>query len=328
MNDDVREHKRMSNQPDDIRQWIQELISRSAADNMQNLKRFEEMLRRTLRGEGDPTALREEYLRFAQQESSRYINDLTRVGLSFYNTLLELNRHYNDRFFEHVLKEQRNAPGGAEKAAPRVIPMALSGPLGGDASRSFVIENQRGEPAAVSFLVSEFTSQDGAASFRPPLQLSPARFSLKPGEERVVGLQIPLLKEFFVPGQVYEATVIVSGFEDLQLQLQVRADPPPAPAAEAAPPARRGPVFQPVEETPVPPAAAAAPPPEAAPPADDLGQVKGIGPATVRKLHAGGIRTFARLADCAPGDLERILGAGGAARAHREQWQEQARTLA
>jgi hypothetical protein len=224
----------MNSQPNDLRQWIQELIASSAADQLYNLKRLEELLRRATRGELDGPGLREEYLNFAREESTRYINDLTRVGLSFYNTLLELNRHYNDRFFEQVTQERRTQNGashrsdpGVGSSQPRVVTMELHAPLGSEAARSFILENQRTEPVQVSFLVSEFASNNGAESFRSPLQLSPPRFTMRPGEEHSVRVQIPLLPEFFTPGQVYTATVVVSGFENLHLLLRVWAEPQP-----------------------------------------------------------------------------------------------------
>jgi hypothetical protein len=244
----------MSSNPNDIRQWIQELISRSASDQLHNLQRFEEVLRRAARGEVDGAALRDEYMRFAQEEGLRYINDLTKVGLSFYNTLIELNRHYNDRFFEHVASADRGENGsiGSSERETRVIEMELHAPQGEDAKRAFMIENRRAEPVSVSFLISEFTDETGEASFRPPLQLTPARFSLEPGEERQVLLTIPLLKEFFIAGQVYTATLIASGFENLQLHLRVRADPagssPNGTPEEAEAEKPAGPVFKPVDE--------------------------------------------------------------------------------
>ncbi len=242
----------MSSNPNDLRQIIQELISRSASDQLQNLHRFEELVRQATRGDLDGTALREEYLRFAREEGLRYFNDLTRVGLSFYHSLIELNRHYNERFFEHIAAPDSPRNGASENGSRRVriVEMELQGPLGRDARRAFVIENQRDEPVAVSFLISEFTDESGEANFRPPLQLAPARFDLNPGEERQVLLTLPLLEEFFVPGQVYSATLVASGFEGLQLHLKARAsaaasepEQPDEPESESA----KGPVFRPVE---------------------------------------------------------------------------------
>lgn len=244
----------MSSNPNDLRQIIQELLARSATDQLQNLQRFEELVRRATRGDLDGAALREEYLRFARDEGLRYINDLTRVGLSFYHSLIELNRHYNERFFDQLTVVDRSRRNGTPENGSRrvrIVEMELQGPLGGDARRAFVIENQRDEPVAVSFLVSEFSDENGEANFRPPLRLTPARFELNPGEERQVLLTLPLLEEFFVPGKVYQATLIASGFEGLQLHLKARALPAASTGEQAAAPEdepAKGPVFRPVEE--------------------------------------------------------------------------------
>jgi predicted flap endonuclease-1-like 5' DNA nuclease len=310
--------KHMNDQTDDIRQFIQELLSRSATDNMRNLQRFGDMLRRASRGDVDQERIREEFLEFARDESDRYVRDLTRVGLNFYNTLLELNRHYNDRFFSQVFEEDyryRDIPD-AEPKRQRTVQMELRGPLGEEAVRSFVIENKQNEPVSVSFLVSEFTDEANTISFRPPLQLFPARFTLRPGEEHVVNLQVPLLKEFFVPGQRYSATVVVSGYDDLVLDLSVWADPP-KPAADEADsdipirdvtkaPGRKEAVKAPTQP-------------------DDLKAIQGIGPTYEKKLHQAGIKTFHDLANADEEALAAALGPAAAQRAHREEWVAQAR---
>jgi predicted flap endonuclease-1-like 5' DNA nuclease len=311
----------MSEQPQDIRQWIQELISRSAKDQMHNLQRFEELVRRATAGEIDQSELRNEYLAFARQESTRYINDLTRVGLSFYNTILELNSNYNDRFFQHAFQEERVHPmtPDAEGPARKVVEMELRGTLGEHAERSFVIENQRTQDVSVSFLISEFESEDGSIYFRPPLQIAPTRFSLRPGQERMVNLKIPLLPEFFAAGKVYYALVIVSGFENLQLRLKVRADEvqeSSSPQAGKSPSDRPGPTFLPVVE------------PQPSAQTDDLTIIKGIGPAYQRKLHETGFHSYIRLATAEKLEVEKLLGKQIAVRAARDKWGEQARLAA
>ena len=311
----------MNDQTDDIRQFIQELISRSATDNMQNLQRFGDMLRRMSRGNVDQETIREEFLEFAHDESERYVRDLTRVGLNFYNTLLELNRHYNDRFFSQVFEENyryRDVPD-AEPARPRTVQMELHGPLGEEAVRSFVIENKQNEPVSVSFLVSEFTDEANTISFRPPLQLYPARFTLRPGDEHVVNLQIPLLKEFFVPAQRYSATVVVSGYDDLVLDLSVWADSP-KPAADKA---RSDIPIRAVAETPGRERAAPAPSPP-----DDLKTIQGIGPTYEKKLQQAGIKTFRDLANADEETIAAAIGSAAAQRARREKWVAQARLAA
>jgi predicted flap endonuclease-1-like 5' DNA nuclease len=318
----------MDNQPDDIRKWIQDLITRSATDQLENLKRFEQMLQKVARGEVDQSRVRDEYVNFARDESLRYINDLTRVGLGFYNTLLELNRHYNERFFEHVTSDPRASrqPGRSE---PRIVTMDMHAPLGEVAAHSFVIENHRPEPIDVSFLVSEFAVEAGATQngepfeqryIRPALQLNPPRFTLRPGEERRVDMRIPLPVDLLIPGEVYTATVVVSGFEALQLRLRLWADP----AHEAGIDIHTASDVQ----TPNGPEKTTAPAESGHKVLDDLTRLKGIGPVFEKKLHAAGIHTYAELAAVEEELLIKHLGAGAAGRAQAQQWRSQAQLAA
>jgi hypothetical protein len=57
---------------------------------------------------------------------------------------------------------------------------------------------------------------------------------LEPGEEQIVTLRLPLLLELFTPRRHYTARVVVSGGEDMQVILKVRAD-----ASEIAPKPKR-----------------------------------------------------------------------------------------
>jgi predicted flap endonuclease-1-like 5' DNA nuclease len=307
----------MSEPPHEIRQWIQDLISRSAKDQIDNLQRFEELIRRVSSGDINQESVRNEYLRFARDESTRYINDLTRVGLSFYNTLLELNRQYNDRFFQHAFREDQVYPGhpGAARTEPKIVEMVLHGIVGKHAERSFVIENQRDQDISVSFLVSEFTREDGSTSFRPPLQLAPSRFNLRAGQERMVNLKVPLYPELFDAGQAYHALVVVSGFENLQLRLVVRVDDTPESRKSAQteePAVTFAKTFLPVDkiEPPVEP--------------DDLTVILGIGPAYQDRLRDVGVGSYEKLAAIQPKEIGKQLGSQIAARSERYQWQDQA----
>ena len=203
-----------------IQQWIQELIKRSATDQMQSMQRFNDLIQRVSRGELNQSEITQEYLSFARSETTRYVNDLTKLGLSFYNALLELNSNYNDRFFSHVTN---NGPMAGEQATAQRVEVALRGKIGTDVTKSFVVENKLAEPADISFIISEFVNvRSQHERFRPPLQMEPPRFSLRPGEERVVTLRLPLLAQYFVPGQQYAGTVVGRGQQELILALTVQ----------------------------------------------------------------------------------------------------------
>ena len=118
-----------------------------------------------------------------------------------------------------------------------------------------------------------------------------------------------------MPNQRYSATVVVSGYDDLVLDLSVWADPP-KPAADEADsdipirdvtkaPGRKEAVKAPTQP-------------------DDLKAIQGI-PTYEKKLHQAGIKTFHDLANADEEALAAALGPAAAQRAHREEWVAQAR---
>lgn len=291
----------MADSSDNIAKWIQDLTRRSVEEQIRSMQRYTEMIQRVSSGELDESSVREEYMRFARQESLQYARQLTSLSLRYYNDLVDIYRAYNDHFFRLVFGGGNGETPQAEQPAPtpRRVEMSLHAPLGQVAQGSFVLENKRPEGAEISFLVSEFAERGSEASFRPPLHIQPPRFQLEPNQEVVVSLSLGLLPQLFKPGVVYRATIVVRGYDDLELVLKVWADPGEAqvdaPQAQAA-----------------------------SPEADDLTRIAGIGPAYAEKLSRAGIDTFERLGSASDADLVAALGPAGLQRAARGLWREQA----
>lgn len=227
----------MSNDSQDLGQWLQELMTRSVAEQVRATQRYTDLMQRLSRGELNEQTVREEYMHFAREETTRYARNLASLSLSYYNALLEISRNYNDRFFEQVLGGGLNGKvdDKAHTSPPERIELELCASAGKDAASSFVIENRRTEAIDVSFIVSEFTDEQKTVSFRPPLQLQPPRFTIGPHEERVVSVRLPLLTELFSPGQLYTATVIVGGYDNLELLLKVRVESESQPEINITP---------------------------------------------------------------------------------------------
>lgn len=346
----------MSQDPEDISKWIQELVTRSSRQQIQAMQRLSGLMQRVTSGELDQTAVREEYARFIREESAGFVEDLTRLGLSFQTALLELNRKYSDRFFDQVLGSSMPGTGmGGTQATngqgtqPREIGIVLSGASGEDLARSFVIENKRSEEETVTFLVSEFTDEASSEAFRPPLQIQPPRLALRPGEERVVSIHLPLLPELFKPDHVYHATILARGHIDVVLVLRVEVSSPEIHIqVDQEAPAHAEPdliIHEKIVSQPKPARRPSANPGKgfnAKPNAgstgkgtprkaarqiaarDDLTQIKGIGPTYAAKLNAAGVFTYASLSVLEPRRLMEILGEAGSQRAERERWVEQA----
>ena len=338
----------MSQEPEELSKWIQELVNRSSRQQIQALQRLSGLVQRMTSGELDQTTVREEYTRFMRDESASFVEDLTRLGLSFQTALLELNRKYSDRFFDQVLGstargsathgfgEGETSDANGQAPQRREIGIVLTGVAGDELVKSFVIENKRSEEETVTFLVSEFTDEVSGEAFRPPLQIRPPRLALRPGEERVVSIHLPLLPELFKPDHIYQATILARGHIDVVLSLRVEVSRPTIrvevePVEDfviheqtAAPPVSLTPkehvapgAGTPVKRTPKPRS-------PRKPRVDDLTQIKGIGPSYAARLYAAGITTYAGLAEVKPDRLAEILGEAGYQRAQKDNWSEQA----
>ena len=306
----------------DVARWIEEITRRSLAEQMRSLQRYNELIQRLSSGELDQDAVRQEYLRFVQEESQRYLQRLAQASMSYYNQLNEISRSYNELFFNQVLKAGHQPPhNGDAHRAPRQVEMTLLAVLGEEAAGSFVLENKRAEAAEISFMVSPFEDEGGQVRFRPPLQIRPPHFRLGPFEETEVRMSLPVLPELFEAGKTYRTTILVRGYDDLELLLNVQVEPARAVEEEF--------VLRPIQARPE-----LETPSETAqvetelPPGDDLGILAGLGQSYTRKLNACGIFTFAQLGEA---DLEAsraLLGADGLRRARLYRWQEQARLAA
>jgi hypothetical protein len=237
----------MSNNENDFGRRIQDLFSRAVKEQVRMAQNYTEFVQRVGRGDLFTEPARNELLSFAGQETANYARELTSLSLQYYSELFKLNRAYSDRFFEQVMGKPSDKEGGTETAAEaaqpadrptvRRIEVTMQAPLGQTAVRAFTLENKQQETAEISFLVSDFVGPEEAASFRPDLNIEPARFTLPPGEAQTVTLKLPLTADRFTPGQPYRATVVVRGYDGLELELIGLAEP--TPSKDADPPAAK-----------------------------------------------------------------------------------------
>lgn len=234
----------------DTRTSIRDLSARLAREQLRSADRYSELLRAIARRRLDPAAAGQEVLRFARESAGDYARNLLALSFGYRVAVLDLSRQYGDRLLERLLRASGSA--GLTAEAHHRAEIVLSGPLGGEAAAPFVIQNEQSQPVDISFIVSEFTDTAGQAPFRPPLRLEPPTLTIGPGAEGLVTLHLPLLRELFLPGRLYRATVLVRG-HDLKLVLHALAYEPPVPAGPGAPPVELAPPVEP-DQTPERPA--------------------------------------------------------------------------
>ena len=289
----------MSENHEDMGQWIQDLTTRAVQEQMRSLQRYQDLMRRVMSGELDEQTIREEYMRFSREETVRYTRNLATLSLSYYNALADLNRTFNDRFFNQVLRTSSYQSESETAPPPQKVETTLKATVGEVASSAFVIENKRTETAEISFVVSEFMGAADTTPFRPPLQIQPPRFTLAPNEEQAVRIQLPLLPELFSPGEMYSAVIVVRGYGDLELHLRVLPEAAPTEIEKVAPTMK-----------------------------DDLTIIKGIGPKYADQLDKAGVATFADMAHIKDTSLVEALGKTAESRARTNQWRQQAELAA
>jgi hypothetical protein len=194
-----------------------EFSRRWAQRRVNAVQRYGDILANYGSGELSGRSAAEALVRLAAEEAVRYSEDAIELGSDYIRVLLGA----------------AGAPGRVSAAAgrgttPRRIDIELRGPVGGQASRAFVLENKQDVVAEISFLVSDFSGPVGSAPFRAAVEFTPARLTLRPHEEKIVEVKLPLDPALFAPGLRYDAQTLVQGYNGLELSLDVIAEAPPA----------------------------------------------------------------------------------------------------
>jgi hypothetical protein len=219
----------------ELGQKFQDLASRSLQEQVRVAQRYNEFVQKFGRGDLLQKPVQDEYRRFVGEEATQYMSNLASLHLNYYEGLMELGRTYQEKFYNQVVAGAGGAAsstqGASAAASPKRVEIELRGTVGQDAVRSFVLESKHSEASDISFLVSDFVGPEGTAPFRADVEFQPGRFTLRPGEERVITLRLPLSSPLFVSGLRYTATAVVRGYDDLELGINVF---PSAPATNAA----------------------------------------------------------------------------------------------
>lgn len=227
----------MSNDTTNVGQGLQNLFARAVQEQVRLSQNYVDVVQRLGRGDLSTESTRNELYAFARNESGRYARELALLSIDYYTQLFKLNSAYSQRFVEHILgtasrrDDSSSSPVSNQNEETSVQPtrrrieVTMQAPLGETATRSFTFENKQPDPANISFLISDFVDATGMNSFRPSLQIEPARFTIEPGGEQVVALHLPLSADHFVAGQRYTATAVVHGYDGLELELVALASP-------------------------------------------------------------------------------------------------------
>lgn len=217
---------------------FEELLSQSRSDRMRNARNLNEALGDATKSGADRSAVVDRFRSFVDQRGTTYGKDLAQIGLEVFRSLIDLNERYNAAFFAEVFGQkawhEETASAGIRQPTATIemkVAASLAAPT---AESSFVIENKHAQSSRISFLVSEFSEAGSERTFRLPVQFTPSGFVLRSGEERVVRMSCPMNAELLEGGKTYNASVIVRGVQDLEIQLELEVEMETASVSGAA----------------------------------------------------------------------------------------------
>ena len=241
--------------PQDLRRLVHSTANRMLEESLRNLRQHNEVRRLIARGDLTDVELNAAYHDYERQAAAIYRQAIADLTVRYHASLAELGVDYSRRFYDEILARYTDgvagrpagtgpswsfttSVGGEDAASssrattvdgqrPKRVALELHAPSGAVASGAFSLENRRDEAADVSFEVSRWTASDGSV-VEVPVVLSPSQLQIAPRASADVTIAVRLAPDVFAPDQLYTTSVVVRGYDGLELLLTVWAEPAPA----------------------------------------------------------------------------------------------------
>jgi len=196
--------------------------------NRHSIAQFEMMqsvMQRVAAGDLTPAEL--------QAGSAEFTNDRAAVGVlesvQFYFDLLrgldEVSSDFALRYLRSVLGDDRHDAFG----------LSLRGAIGGVVVVRLAVTNTQIADATVRCVLTDLRRADGVGpAFVPDATITPERFVLEPGQERVVTLSMLLTREQFEPDRLYVGTLHVMAPAETLMSAPVEVQPFASPTGTPA----------------------------------------------------------------------------------------------
>ena len=264
--------------PQDLRRLVHSTANRMLEESLRNLRQHNEVRRLVARGDLTDLELNAAYHDYERQAGAFYRQAVADLTVRYHASLAELGVDYSRRFYDEILTKYADgvdgrpvgagpswsfttSAGGQDATAssrattvdgqrPKRVALELHTPSGAVASGAFTLENRRDEPAEVSFEVSRWTASDGSL-MEVPVVLSPPELQIAPLASADVTIAVRLVPDVFALDQLYTTSIVVKGYDGLELVLTVWAEPAPAPPVVEVPVVEVPVVDVPVVEVPV-----------------------------------------------------------------------------
>lgn len=190
------------------------LVTRSVDLGAGVLRLYGETVRDLATGKISYNNLAERASTVARDESGAYARALAQAYLDYWGRVLDIGSDLRQRLASSGATTARTGGACGGRAE-----LEFAGRTGDEVARAFVVENNQAQAVDVSFEVSEFVGDDGAACVRPALAIEPAGFHLEPGKEQVVTCRLTL-EPGFAPHRPHDALLRVMGFPGMEVALR------------------------------------------------------------------------------------------------------------
>jgi hypothetical protein len=218
----------------DLTNWFQVLSKYAAEQSARGIARQQQLVERIASRQITSEQMQQQGQRYLASNAPRFLGEVMDLGLTYVSELQRSSSKLAEGLYDHVL-----GPAAESFAPERPLIADLRGPSGSVVTTEIVVENGRADAANVSCLLSEFSPRAGGRSFLGGAEITPARFTLAPGESRDVVLSVPLDRNLFTPGVDYFGLLRISGARDQDMVVQHNAHAEPLPPEPAKPPAKK-----------------------------------------------------------------------------------------
>ena len=193
-----------------------------------HLEMMRSVLERVASGELTPAEVHAGSTEYTTERTPESVRETVQLYFDMLRGLDEVSSDFATRYLRTVLgQEQRNG-----------FVLAVRGAIGSSAMVRLAVSNTQSSDAAVRCVLTDLRRADGVGpAFEPDVTITPERFTLEPGQERVITLSLFLGRETFEPGPLYVGTLHVLAPGETLLAAPVNVQPfeAPPPPADAAP---------------------------------------------------------------------------------------------
>lgn len=156
-----------------------------------------------------------------------YLLDLTRLSVSFYQSVLDLNSAYFEKLTaaKAAAASSEGTPSSKkERRSKKKVLRATAAARDENVTFDVEIENKSRAAGEFRFLISDFSSgKDGGDVVRPPIRIAPARPTIAAGGKERIKIIVPVT-EILKGGKKYKGRISVRGPTDAELVLRVKVE--------------------------------------------------------------------------------------------------------